>query len=180
MVSTPDVHTYKLAVKVCIIGMTRASLITMLCVEVGAQLYLTGRFLWPLLVVNTEGSGLLSPLRKVVVRTSIGVATTLVLNIAVKTSLTLFDGEPTWLCYLTCKMEGELMPIRKVHSPDVDGVIAFLAACILHWITKPILSNDSYESNQTALGIGFDSSAPTPPSVAVMKSTEISMAEIPI
>ena len=86
--------------------MTRASLITMLCVEVGAQLYLTGRFLWPLLRVNTEGNGLLSPLRKVVIRTSIGVATTLVLNIAVKTSLTLFDGEPTWLCYLTCKTEG--------------------------------------------------------------------------
>ncbi|KAI5367968.1 hypothetical protein Slin15195_G031020 [Septoria linicola] len=123
-------------VNVCIIGPTRISLILMLCVEIGAQVYLTFRFLAPLLHVHHDGIGLMKPLRKVVIRTSIGVATTLLLNVTVKTSLTLFNGEPTWLCSLTCKVD------------------AFLAACILHWVTMPILGDGD---RAAALGIGFSS-----------------------
>lgn len=79
----------------------------MLGVEIAANLYLTLRFLHPLVTVRQDGSGLLFPLRKVVIRTSTGCAITLLLDVAVKVSLTLFNGEPGWLCYLTCKAEGQ-------------------------------------------------------------------------
>lgn len=78
----------------------------MLGVETAAQLYLTLRFLQPLLRVHQDGSsGLLIPLRKVVIRASIGCPITMLLDVAVKLSLTLFNGGPSWLCYLTCKAE---------------------------------------------------------------------------
>lgn len=79
----------------------------MLGVETAAQLYLTLRFLQPLLRVHQDGSGLLLPLRKVVIRTLIGCAITMLLDVAVKVSLTLFNGEPSWLCFLACKAEGQ-------------------------------------------------------------------------
>lgn len=110
----------------------------MLCVETLAELFLTLRFLFPLLLVHRRGNGLLPPLRKVVIRTSVGAAITLLLDVAVKVSLTLFNGEPTWLCYLACKVE------------------AFLAACVLHWITKPVLSKTERRSGQPELGVGFE------------------------
>ena len=113
----------------------------MLCVETLAELFLTLRFLFPLLLVHRRGNGLLPPLRKVVIRTSVGAAITLLLDVAVKVSLTLFNGEPTWLCYLACKVE------------------AFLAACVLHWITKPVLSKNERRSGQPELGVGFEDCA---------------------
>lgn len=78
----------------------------MLSIETAANLWLTIRFLLPLLLVHRNGGGLLLPLRKVALRSSIGTAITLLLDIAVKVSLTMFNGEPTWLCFLTCKVEG--------------------------------------------------------------------------
>ncbi|KXT05553.1 hypothetical protein AC578_3680 [Pseudocercospora eumusae] len=123
---------------VCIIGIKRFAIVPMLCVETLAELFLTLRFLFPLLLVHRRGKGLLPPLRKVVIRTSVGAAITLLLDVAVKVSLTLFNGEPTWLCYLACKVE------------------AFLAACVLHWVTKPVLSKAERRSGQLELGVGFE------------------------
>ena len=125
----------------CIIGIERFAILPMLCVETLAELFLTLRFLFPLLLVHRRGNGLLPPLRKVVIRTSVGAAITLLLDVAVKVSLTLFNGEPTWLCYLACKVE------------------AFLAACVLHWITKPVLSKVERQSGQPELGVGFEDCA---------------------
>lgn len=108
---------YLLSGESCIIGMKMYSLMPMLGVEVAAQLYLTIRFLLPLLCVHRDGSGLLVPLRKVVVRSSVGCATTMLVDVAVKVSLTLFNGEPVWLCYLTCKIEGTT-PVSDLFSGD--------------------------------------------------------------
>ncbi|KAF2163283.1 hypothetical protein M409DRAFT_26325 [Zasmidium cellare ATCC 36951] len=142
---------YVLDTEVCIIGMRRLTLMPMLAVETAAQLYLTLRFLQPLLRVHQDGSGLLSPLRKVVIRTSIGCAITMLLDVAVKVSLTLFNGEPSWLCYLTCKAE------------------AFLAASILFWITKPALPNEGMTNGEQELGVGFEGSV----SDSVITSSEL-------
>ncbi|KAJ8605961.1 hypothetical protein MRB53_041254 [Persea americana] len=121
--------SYVLDTEVCIIGMRRFALMPMLGVETAAQLYLTLRFLQPLLRVHQDGSGLLSPLRKIVIRTSIGCAVTMLLDVAVKVSLTLFNGEPT-----------------------------FFAASILFWITKPGLPHDYLTNGEQELGVGFEGS----------------------
>ena len=70
------------------------------------KLYLTLRFLWPLIVVHFGGTGLLLPLRRVVRRTCIGTGITLLSLLTVKISLLMFNGEPAWLCCMTCKLDG--------------------------------------------------------------------------
>ncbi|KAK4494343.1 hypothetical protein PRZ48_014641 [Zasmidium cellare] len=136
---------YRIAVNnenhVCIIGIQLFVLIPLLVVEVISYLYLTLRFLIPLLMVHRGGNGLLAPLRRVMLRTCIGTAITMLSTLAVKTSLTLFNGEPAWLCCMTCKVD------------------ALIAATVLHWITVPDPSNHGYEDDMPqALGIGFEKS----------------------
>lgn len=89
------------------LGLERFASVPLLCVELAAQLYLTLRFLQPLLKVHHDGSGLLVPLRKVVIRTSIGCAATLLLDVAVKVSFAFFKETPSWFCHLICKAEGQ-------------------------------------------------------------------------
>lgn len=116
--------------EMCAIGMHDAAISLMLCVETLSELFLTLRFLFPLIIVHKRGNGLLPPLRKVVACTSIGSTITLLMDVAVKVSLILFSGEPTWLCYLACKAE------------------AMFAAYILHWITSPVLSEAERKNRQ--------------------------------
>jgi hypothetical protein len=79
------------------------------------QLYLTLRFLVPLLRVHFTGNGLLLPLKRVVTRTVIATAITMLSTLAVKISLTLFNGEPAWLCCMTCKIDGESSRFSHVY-----------------------------------------------------------------
>ncbi|KAK4618170.1 hypothetical protein CLAFUW4_12287 [Fulvia fulva] len=126
---------------VCIIGIQMFALVPLLVVEVVSYLYLTIRFLVPLIMVHFGGAGgLLIPLRKVVLKTFIGTAITMLSTLAVKVSLTLFNGEPAWLCCLTCKVD------------------AIIAAAVLHWITVPDHTGEGEHGSPQALGIGFDKS----------------------
>ena len=95
----------------------------MLTVELLAQLYLTLRFLLPLLTVHKSGCGLMLPLKKVMAHAAIGSAITLVGNVAVKSSLALFNGENITVCYVTCKLEGEMhrrLKTRPVANQDIS------------------------------------------------------------
>ncbi|KAK4629192.1 hypothetical protein CLAFUW4_08616 [Fulvia fulva] len=121
---------YMVNAQICIIGLEYFAIGSMLSVELLAQLVLTLRFLVPLITVHRKGNGLMLPLRNAVVRTVVGCAITMLLNVAVKISLLLFDGMPAWLCYLGCKVE------------------ALLAACVLHWITKPVLADEEREAQR--------------------------------
>ncbi|KAH9832723.1 hypothetical protein Tdes44962_MAKER00203 [Teratosphaeria destructans] len=102
---------------VCIIGMKAFALFPLICVETLAHLYLTLRFLIPLLRVHYTGEGLLHPLRGVVKRTFIGAGITTISVLTTKMTLAFFNGEPAWLCCLTCKLD------------------AFVAVCVMHWVT---------------------------------------------
>ncbi|EME40942.1 hypothetical protein DOTSEDRAFT_27534 [Dothistroma septosporum NZE10] len=137
--------SYKNEHEVCIIGIQMFALVPLLVVEVVSYLYLTIRFLVPLIMVHFGGAGgLLMPLRRVVLKTVIGTAITMLSTLAVKVSLTLFDGEPAWLCCLTCKVD------------------AIIAAAVLHWITIPDRTGEGEHGSPQALGIGFDRSATDP------------------
>ncbi|PIA89054.1 hypothetical protein CB0940_07283 [Cercospora beticola] len=129
--------------KVCIIGIQMYALVPLLVVEVLSYLYLTLRFLFPLLMVHFGGQGLLLPLRRVVMRTSIGTGITMLSTLAVKISLTMFNGEPAWLCCMTCKID------------------ALIACAVLHWITTPEGQDESEPGTPQALGIGFDKESAT-------------------
>ncbi|KAF2771605.1 hypothetical protein EJ03DRAFT_357703, partial [Teratosphaeria nubilosa] len=102
---------------VCIIGMKAFALFPLICVETLAHLYLTLRFLIPLLRVHYIGEGLLHPLRGLVKRTFIGAGLTTISVLTTKMTLAFFNGEPAWLCCLTCKLD------------------AFVAVCVMHWVT---------------------------------------------
>ncbi|KAF2216961.1 hypothetical protein CERZMDRAFT_80958 [Cercospora zeae-maydis SCOH1-5] len=138
--------------KVCIIGIKMYALIPLLLVEVLSYLYLTLRFLFPLLMVHFGGQGLLLPLRRVVMRTTIGTGITMLSTLSVKISLTMFNGEPAWLCCMTCKID------------------ALIACAILHWITKPEMQDEGEPGAPQALGIGFDRESATV--VATSQSSE--------
>ncbi|KAF2166057.1 hypothetical protein M409DRAFT_23785 [Zasmidium cellare ATCC 36951] len=136
---------YRIAINngnhVCVIGMQMFVLVPLLLVEVFAYLYLTLRFLIPLIMFHRGGTGLLAPLRRVMLRTCIGTAITMCSTLAVKVSLTLFNGEPAWLCCMTCKID------------------ALIAATVMHWITIPDPTNHGYEDDTPqALGVGFEKS----------------------
>ncbi|EMF09624.1 uncharacterized protein SEPMUDRAFT_72488 [Sphaerulina musiva SO2202] len=123
---------------ICIIGIQMYALIPLLLVEVLSYLYLTIRFLIPLVMVHFGGQGLLVPLRKVVIRTCIGTVIAMLSTAAVKISLTLFNGEPAWLCCMTCKID------------------ALIACTTLHWITKPEATEGGENGTPQTLGVGFD------------------------
>lgn len=91
--------------KICIVGIELPAMLSLLAVEIAAQTYLTIRFLLPLVMVHRDGTGLLLPLRRMVIRTCIGSAITLLSNTGARTYLVLFNGVPAWLCCLTCKVD---------------------------------------------------------------------------
>lgn len=101
--------------------------------------------------------GLLIPLRKVVLKTFIGTAITMLSTLAVKVSLTLFNGEPAWLCCLTCKVDGMFGRLH-VFSYRTNDNEAIIAAAVLHWITVPDHTGEGEHGSPQALGIGFDKS----------------------
>ncbi|KAI5363267.1 hypothetical protein Slin15195_G106510 [Septoria linicola] len=142
--------------RVCIIGIQMYALVPLLLVEVLSYLYLTIRFLVPLVTVHFGGQGLLLPLRRVVIRTCVGTGITMMSTLAVKVSLTMFNGEPAWLCCMTCKID------------------ALIACAILHWITMPEAQDDGEHGTPQALGIGFDKESATV--VATSQSSSLNRA----
>lgn len=127
---------------VCLIGIKDHALYPLLAIEVLSQVYLTLRFLVPLVMLRLTGKGLLLPLEGLVRRTFIGSLIDLLSSLGVRISFLLFDGEPAWLCCLACKVD------------------ALIASSVLHWITKP--TNSDSERRQK-LGVGFGDSTATPP-----------------
>lgn len=129
---------------------------TQLAIETAAQLFLTFRFLWPLACVHRNGTGLLLPMRKVIIRTFIGSAVQMCSNVAVRIPLLVFDGEPTWLCALTCKLD------------------ALVGACILYWLTTPVYGVPSQGriEGEMHLGVGFDGARENEADAGISSSPE--------
>ncbi|CZT17280.1 uncharacterized protein RCC_03114 [Ramularia collo-cygni] len=123
---------------VCIIGIQMVALLPLLLIEVLAYLYLTARFLIPLLMVRFGWQELVLPLRRVFIRTCIATAVAMVSTLAVKISLTMFNGEPAWLCCMTCKID------------------ALIGCTMLHWMTKPEGQSGNEQDTPQMLGIHFD------------------------
>ena len=124
-VNTDSIYSriaYMINDRICLIGMKAYAIAPMLAVELTAQLVLTLRFLVPLFTIHRKGNGLLHPLRNAVLRTLIGCAITMLLNIAVKLGLLLFDGMPVWLCFLTCKVEG-MYPLESSSQRGANCVL---------------------------------------------------------
>ncbi|EME78453.1 uncharacterized protein MYCFIDRAFT_80868 [Pseudocercospora fijiensis CIRAD86] len=134
---------YRTEGQVCIIGLKMFALLALTLVEVLAYLYLTLRFLVPLLMLHFGSEGLLLPLKRLVTRTCIGTAIAMVSVLTVKVSLTMFDGEPAWLCCLTCKVD------------------ALIGCSVLHWITKPDRTEEGEHGTPQALGIAFGNESGT-------------------
>ncbi|KJX97606.1 hypothetical protein TI39_contig477g00004 [Zymoseptoria brevis] len=124
---------------VCIIGLQMFALLPLLCVEVLSYLYLALRFLYPLVMVHRDGQGLLPPLKRVMVRTTIGTFVAMISTFTVKLSLTFFDGEPAWLCCMSCKVD------------------ALISAIVLHWVTAPDKTAHQEQDTPQALGLAFSS-----------------------
>ncbi|CAK4031406.1 hypothetical protein CB0940_07283 [Lecanosticta acicola] len=109
---------------VCVIGIKEYALIPLVVVEAGSYTYLTLRFLWPLIQVHFGGPGLLLPLRRVVLRTCIGTGITMLSLLTVKVSLLLFNGEPAWLCCMTCKIDAVIgcICLHSVTAPETQQI----------------------------------------------------------
>lgn len=120
-------------------------------------------------MVHFGGQGLLVPLRKVVMRTCIGTVIAMLSTAAVKISLTLFNGEPAWLCCMTCKIDGMVTYSRPSSSPfwskeqkgnqsadSNPSLLALIACTTLHWITKPEATEGGENGTPQTLGVGFD------------------------
>lgn len=140
--------------KICVIGARWFSMIVMLAVEMLAQLYLTLRFLWPVVQIHRDGNGLLLPLRTVMIRMVIGCAITLLGDLGANVPPSLFHGVPAWLCFINCKVE------------------AFLAISVLHWITSPILTDKKHGQDQHELGVGFQESTRPSENAALQSGAE--------
>ncbi|KAK9776991.1 hypothetical protein AB5N19_07583 [Seiridium cardinale] len=104
----------------CIIGVKQEVLVAAVTYDVIVNVYLTMLFLGPLSVsysfswrpgsvLLTSGSSrqlsLNNKLRGLALKTFIGACLTLASSIANLVALTAFDGEPAWLCFLTCKSD---------------------------------------------------------------------------
>jgi len=74
--------------------------------EVLINVYLTALFLGPLRELYSFKKRAESKMRKMAVRTFIGVCVTLTTSVANLSVLTVLDGEQGWVCLLICTSDG--------------------------------------------------------------------------
>lgn len=74
--------------------------------EVLVNVYLTALFLGPLRELYSVQNRPQSKMRKVAIRTFVGVCVTLTTSVANLSVLTALDGEQGWVCLLICTSDG--------------------------------------------------------------------------
>ncbi|KAI9736295.1 MAG: hypothetical protein M1834_001181 [Cirrosporium novae-zelandiae] len=115
---------------VCIIGMERPVIIPLIVYDVGVNSYLTILFLIPLTHMysfRANTTNVTPAIRTVAVRTFFGSCGSLLSSIVNLVLLTLFNGEPGWVCLMSC-------------NADV-----LFSAVVIHWVTT--VDNASGQTN---------------------------------
>ncbi|KAF4302018.1 hypothetical protein GTA08_BOTSDO10329 [Botryosphaeria dothidea] len=101
----------------CIIGMEKKALMPLIIFDVAVNVYLTALFIVPLRRLysykNKDNN-----VRTMAFRTFIGSCATLTSSVANLTLLMLLDGEPAWICFITCNAE------------------ILFSVLVLHWVTS--------------------------------------------
>lgn len=116
----------------CIIGMERQVLWPLVAFEVFVNVWLTALFLGPLCELYSFKNKAQSKMRKVAMRTFVGVCVTLTTSVANLSVLTTLNGEQGWVCLLIC-------------TSDV-----FISVMVLHWVA---MSDESRADDSTPLKI---------------------------
>ncbi|OJD32248.1 ring finger domain protein [Diplodia corticola] len=102
----------------CVIGMEKRALMPLIIFDVAVNVYLTALFIVPLRQLYSYKSSQTGTLHTMAVRTFFGSCATLTSSIANLTLLMVLDGEPAWICFLSCNVE-------------------ILFSCLtLHWVTS--------------------------------------------
>ncbi|KAL1620560.1 hypothetical protein SLS56_009586 [Neofusicoccum ribis] len=102
----------------CVIGMEKKALLPLIVFDVAVNIYLTTLFIVPLRQLYSYKSQANATLHTMAVRTFIGSCATLASSITNLTLLMVLDGEPAWVCFLSCNVE------------------ILFSVLILHWVTS--------------------------------------------
>ncbi|KAH7063736.1 hypothetical protein B0J12DRAFT_735607 [Macrophomina phaseolina] len=103
---------------VCVVGVRRPGLVPLISFDVAVNAYLTVLFLVALRRLYSYREGQCTTLRNVGLRSSIGAGMTLIVTIVNLTVLVLMDGEPSWICFMSCSLD------------------VIFGVTVIHWITK--------------------------------------------
>ncbi|KAH7039490.1 hypothetical protein B0J12DRAFT_222036 [Macrophomina phaseolina] len=101
----------------CIIGMEKKALMPLIIFDVGVNVYLTTLFIVPLRQLYSYKNKDMN-IRTMAVRTFIGSCCTLMSSVANLTLLMVLNGEPAWICFITCNAE------------------ILFSVLVLHWVTS--------------------------------------------
>lgn len=102
----------------CIIGMENISVMPLIIVDAGINLYLTLLFVIPLRKLYSYTVNTTSALRTITLRSFIGSCATLTSSVVNLTVLMLLKGEASWICLMLC-------------NADV-----LFSVVVLHWVTS--------------------------------------------
>ncbi|EOD43904.1 hypothetical protein UCRNP2_9395 [Neofusicoccum parvum UCRNP2] len=108
---------------VCIIGVKKIALIPLISFDVAVNAYLTVLFLIAIRRLYSYREDDSNVLRNVALRAFFGSCMMLTVTVINLTVLMLLDGEPSWICFLSCNLD------------------VLFTVCILHWITKTDKTN---------------------------------------
>ncbi|KAF4544885.1 Ring finger domain protein [Lasiodiplodia theobromae] len=102
----------------CIVGIKKEALIPMMSFDVALNAYLTVMFLIRLRRLYYSSEDESKTLRNLGLRTVIGSILTLIVTVINISFLLALDGEPNWICFLSCNLD------------------VLFAVCVIHWVTK--------------------------------------------
>ncbi|KAL1640400.1 hypothetical protein SLS58_006898 [Diplodia intermedia] len=107
----------------CVIGMEKKALMPLIIFDVAVNVYLTTLFIVPLRQLYSYKTSQTGTLHTMAVRTFFGSCATLTSSIANLTLLMVLDGEPAWVCFLSCNAEilFSVLTLHWVTSRDRTG-----------------------------------------------------------
>ncbi|KAB2577966.1 hypothetical protein BFW01_g9388 [Lasiodiplodia theobromae] len=107
----------------CIIGMQKKAMMPLIIFDAAVNVYLTTLFIVPLRQLYSYKSQHNTTLHTMAVRTFFGSCATLTSSIANLTLLMVLDGEPAWICFLSCNAEilFSVLTLHWVTSRDKTG-----------------------------------------------------------
>ncbi|KAL1638181.1 hypothetical protein SLS58_008921 [Diplodia intermedia] len=103
---------------VCMIGVDKLALILLISFDVTVNAYLTALFLIPIHRRYSSSEDKPTMLKNVGLRAFIGSLLTLVATTGNLLVRVMLDGEPGWVCFMSCNLD------------------VLFAVCVVHWVTK--------------------------------------------
>ncbi|KKY25567.1 hypothetical protein UCDDS831_g02038 [Diplodia seriata] len=104
---------------VCMIGIDKLALIPLISFDVTVNAYLTALFLIPIHRRYSSSEDKPTMLKKVGLRTFIGSLLTLVATTGNLLVRVMLNGEPGWVCFMSCNLDGQYDKATHAHCAGV-------------------------------------------------------------